>query len=300
MPRRPEGPTGILLIDKAAGWTSHDVVAKARRLAGQRRIGHTGTLDPMATGLLVLCLGRATRLAEYMTAHDKRYEGVIRLGVRTETDDAEGAVLTEAPVPPLDHGRLRELEAQFTGALQQRPPAYSAIKVGGERAYTAARRGGALDLPARPVEVHRIQLTALGTATLAVEVHCGPGTYIRSIARDIGEVLGCGGHLAALRRTSVGRFTLAEAVPLAELERVCGAGALHELLLPADDGMLEADAAILGEEHAAAVSHGLRVPTGAEAAANPVRLYDVGGTFIGTGSIEIGGELRPLKVLSGE
>jgi tRNA pseudouridine55 synthase len=299
MPQRPEGPTGILLIHKAAGWTSHDVVAKARRLTGQRRIGHTGTLDPMATGLLVLCLGRATRLVEYMTAHDKRYEGVIRLGVRTETDDAEGAVIAEAPVPALMEERLRELEAQFSGPLQQRPPAYSAIKVGGERAYAAARRGDALDLPARPVEVHSIDLTVRDDSTLSVAVHCGPGTYIRSIARDIGEALGCGGHLTALSRTSVGAFSLFKAVSLAELEQVCSAGMLDELLLPADEGMLDADAAILGEEHAGALLHGIRVVTGAVEAANPVRLYDTAGTFIGTGSIEESGELRPLKVLSG-
>ncbi|MEP7216707.1 MAG: tRNA pseudouridine(55) synthase TruB, partial [Anaerolineaceae bacterium] len=189
---------GILIIDKPAGWTSHDVVAKTRRITRQRRIGHTGTLDPMATGVLVLCLGRATRLVEYMTRHDKHYVGEITLGVTTDTDDAEGDELELKNVPELTEADLRRLEAAFIGDLQQRPPAYSAIKIDGKRAYALARAGAVVELRSRPVVVHELRLDPIAADRLRVEVRCGPGTYVRSIARDIGELVGSGAHLSAL------------------------------------------------------------------------------------------------------
>ncbi|MEO9256647.1 MAG: tRNA pseudouridine(55) synthase TruB, partial [Tepidiformaceae bacterium] len=154
---RPQSPLhGILLVDKPQGWTSHDVVAKTRGLTHERKIGHTGTLDPMATGLLVLCLGDATRLVEYMAGHDKRYEGEITLGVTTDTDDAEGTPIATCSVPELSEPTLSSLASQFSGALSQRPPAYSAVKIGGKRAYAVARGGGVVTIPARPVMVHSL------------------------------------------------------------------------------------------------------------------------------------------------
>ncbi|MFN8508066.1 MAG: tRNA pseudouridine(55) synthase TruB [Dehalococcoidia bacterium] len=291
-----EGPEGILLIDKPAGWTSHDVVAKARRLTRQRRIGHTGTLDPMATGLLVLCLGRATRLVEYLTAHDKRYEGEIVLGVSTDTDDAEGTTTARAPVPPIDGATIEMLEARFTGALLQRPPAYSAVKVEGKRAYAVARGGGELELAARPVTVHSLALTDLGGGRLAIRVHCGPGTYIRSLARDIGAALGCGAHLAALRRTSSGAFDVADAFTLGELERICANGRLQDALLPNDEGLAGMDAALLDADSAARFATGREVACDA-APSECVRVFDAAGALAGIGAIAPEGGLRPLKVL---
>ena len=155
---------GIVVIDKPTGWTSHDVVAKTRGITRQRRIGHTGTLDPMATGVLVLCLGQATRLVEYMTAHDKRYVGEIVLGVTTDTDDADGEVISRTPVPDVGPLTLGDLERQFSGRLLQRPPNYSAIKVGGKRAYSLARAGETQELATRPVTVHELRLTLVSPA----------------------------------------------------------------------------------------------------------------------------------------
>ncbi len=300
---KPVGLTGILLIDKEGGWTSHDVVAKARRLTGQRRIGHTGTLDPAATGLLVLCLGNATRLVEYMVGHDKRYEGEIFLGVTTATDDAEGTEVERRPVPAVDEGRMRELEAAFTGQLQQRPPNYSAVQVGGERAYSAARRGKPLALAPRAVEVHRIGLWPITGERLGLRLHCGPGTYVRSLARDIGERLGCGAHLGSLRRLSVGRFEVGLASSLDDLAEAVTAGRLDELLLAADEGMLDRAAAVLAVGRARQLANGTvldveRCDDGNENGA--IRVYDSDGGFVGVGRLDAAQRLRAEKIFRAE
>lgn len=292
------GPHGIVLIDKPAGWTSHDVVAKARSICRQRRIGHTGTLDPMATGLLVLCLGQATRLVEYMAGHDKRYEGEITLGARTDTDDAEGTVIARGDAPALDDRALRRLEATFTGDLQQVPPAYSAVKVEGQRAYSVARRGGDLSLAARPVTVHRIELRLAAPDRLAVSVACGAGTYVRSLARDIGELLGCGAHLSALRRTHVARFDVADALTLDELAETASRGALDEVLLPPDEGIVELPAALISVPQAASMRHGSTLAVEAlKPCDGPLRVYDAAGYFVATAALDVSGQLRPVKVM---
>ncbi|MCC6381938.1 MAG: tRNA pseudouridine(55) synthase TruB [Dehalococcoidia bacterium] len=297
--RSGSGLTGILLVDKPGGWTSHDVVAKVRGLSGQRRIGHTGTLDPLATGLLVLCLGWATRLVEYMSGHSKRYEGTIVLGQTTDTDDADGSLLAERPVPALAEFDLRRLEAAFSGDIDQVPPAYSAVKIGGTRAYAAARRGKPLSLPARPVTVSGLSLTLLGPTTLGVMVCCSAGTYVRSLARDIGAALGCGAHLASLRRTRVGVLSLEDAWTLADLAGLAAAGGLERALLPADEGLLDRPAAIVSELHARALWHGEAVfPQSSTEAATVLRLYSAAGMFVGAGVLA-GGMLRPLKVIAG-
>jgi len=297
----PGAPEGILLIDKPPGWTSHDVVARARGLTGQRRIGHTGTLDPAATGLLVLCLGRATRLVEYMTAHDKRYEGIITLGTRTDTDDADGQVTGTTAIPAVTAARLRELEDAFTGTLHQRPPAFSAISVGGSRAYASARRGEAVVLPGRTVRVHSLQLSLLPGERLCVRAHCGPGTYIRALARDIGDHLGCGAHLSALRRLSAGSFSVADAVTLDGLGGAVEGGRLAELLLPPDEGVRDMQAALIGSERGALITHGepLALHEAPWRAAPSVRIYDAAGAFLGIAEVTEGGIIRPIKVLTG-
>lgn len=291
---------GIIVIDKPSGWTSHDVVAKARGITGQRRIGHTGTLDPAATGVLVLCLGQATRLVEYMSTHEKRYEGEIVLGVSTATDDAEGEVLEERPIPALDDEVLRQLERAFTGPLQQRPPAFSAIKVDGMRAYKRARAGDDAPLPSRPVVVHSLALERNGEGRLGIRVHCGPGTYIRSIARDIGEALGCGAHLANLRRTSAGNFSLSDALTLEQLGGLVAGGDLVEILLQPDEGVATLDAVLIATECAARLRLGLALdgqepPVRAAAVA---RIYDASGSFVGIGSVAGNGEIHAIKVLN--
>lgn len=289
---------GILLVDKPAGWTSHDVVAKVRGLARQRQIGHTGTLDPMATGLLVLCLGRATRLVEYMAGHDKAYEGEIRLGAATTTDDAEGDVIETAPVPALTAEVLRGLESRFSGTIDQVPPAFSAVKIGGQRAYAVARKGGAPALQPRPVTIHGIHLEPGSAGTLRIHVTCGAGTYVRSLARDMGRALGSAGHLAALRRTHAGIFDVSDAWRLDDLVTVAGAGVFGEALLPPDEGVTDLAAAILSPERAARLTNGSRLEVESEGAIAVARVYDSGGEFVAIGQIRADRMLLPLKVFT--
>jgi len=215
-------PTGLIVVDKPAGMTSHDVVARIRRLARTKRVGHGGTLDPMATGVLVLGVGRATRLLTYVIGAGKGYTATIRLGQSTVTDDAEGALVAAVPAGDVDEAAIRAGLAALTGQISQVPSAVSAIKVGGQRAYARVRAGEEVSLAARPVTVSRLDLLAMrrggDVVDLDVAVECSSGTYVRALARDLGAGLGVGGHLTALRRTFVGGFTLAEAVTLEELE----------------------------------------------------------------------------------
>lgn len=201
-------PDGLLVIDKPAGWTSHDVVGRARRLARTKKVGHAGTLDPMATGVLVLGIGRATRLLGHLSLATKAYVATICLGATTVTDDAEGAVLTRRDASGVTDAALSAAIGALTGALQQVPSSVSAIKVGGVRSYARVRAGEGVALAARPVQVRRFALEARRGDDLDVQVECSSGTYVRALARDLGAALGVGGHLSALRRTRVGSFTL--------------------------------------------------------------------------------------------
>jgi tRNA pseudouridine55 synthase len=211
---------GLVVVDKPGGMTSHDVVSRVRRLAGTRKVGHAGTLDPMATGVLVLGVNRATRLLGHLMLTDKGYDATIRLGASTTTDDAEGEVTTTVATDGLDEATIRAAAAEFVGDLLQVPTAVSAIKVDGRRAYELAREGTEVELKARPVTVHELtvhEVRLSGAAELDVSVRCTSGTYIRAIARDLGARLGVGGHLTALRRTAVGPYTLTEARTLDQL-----------------------------------------------------------------------------------
>lgn len=202
---------GLVVVDKPGGMTSHDVVSRVRRLAGTRKVGHAGTLDPMATGVLVLGVNRATRLLGHLMLTEKAYDATIRLGVATTTDDAEGEVTAVVATDGLDEATIRAAAAGFTGDLLQVPTAVSAIKVDGKRAYQRVRDGEEVELKARPVTVHELTVTDVRGDELDVSVRCSSGTYIRAIARDLGAALGVGGHLTALRRTAVGPYTLADA-----------------------------------------------------------------------------------------
>jgi tRNA pseudouridine55 synthase len=209
--------SGLVVVDKPGGITSHDVVSRIRRLAGTRKVGHAGTLDPMATGVLVLGVDRATRLLGHLTLTDKRYAATIRLGVSTSTDDAEGEVVETRATDELSEDAVRSELAALVGEIDQVPSAVSAIKVDGRRAYARVRAGEQVELPARRVVVHEIVVTSLDLPTIELNVHCSSGTYVRSLARDLGTALGVGAHLTALRRTAVGPFALATAHTLEEL-----------------------------------------------------------------------------------
>jgi len=215
-------PDGLVIVDKPAGWTSHDVVARLRRLAGTRRVGHAGTLDPMATGVLVVGIGRATRLLGYLAAHDKAYDATVRLGESTATDDAEGHFTGVVPATGVGGDAVRRALAGLAGEVDQVPATVSAIKVGGRPAYSRVRSGESVELAPRRVTISELRLDGVRRTgeRLDIDLHveCSTGTYVRAIARDLGAALGVGGHLVALRRTRVGGYGIEDARPLTELE----------------------------------------------------------------------------------
>lgn len=235
-PREPEWHDGVLLVDKPAGLTSHDVVAEVRRRFGIRKVGHGGTLDPMATGLLVLLTGRGTKLANAIIGSDKTYEGVMHLGVTTDTQDVDGTVLTRADPPDLAREQLEEAFRRRTGDLMQTPPMVSAIKKNGVPLYKLARRGEVVEREPRLIHVYEFALLEYATPRVRFRLRCTKGTYVRTLCAEIGAELGCGAFLEALRRTRVDRFDLAQARPLAQLLAL-DAAALRPLIIPILDLM---------------------------------------------------------------
>jgi tRNA pseudouridine55 synthase len=253
---------GILNINKPAGMTSHDVVQAIRRVSGQRRIGHCGTLDPMATGVLLVCLGEATRVVEYLMSGRKTYRAVIHLGIATDSYDATGQIVHQAPAEQVAQLTLEVIEravSAFVGAITQTPPMYSAIKQDGKPLYRLARQGIEVEREARQVEIHDFQLLDWTPPRLAAEITCSKGTYIRSLAHDLGQALGCGGHLAELARTASGRFMLAEAVPLSETLKNWAAGDWQQHLLPLEIALTEFPAWTLDESTVLQVRHGQEI-----------------------------------------
>ncbi len=226
---------GVIVVDKPSGWTSHDVVAKMRRLANTKRIGHLGTLDPMATGVLPLVINRATRLAQFFRLSEKSYEGVIRFGYSTDSYDATGEPTSPIQEVSPDPSALSEAMERFRGTIQQTPPAVSAKKIGGVPAYKLARKNKPVNLAAVEITIHCFELLALDGCEARVSVRCSSGTYLRSIAHDIGQVLGCGAHLSELRRTSSGPFELSQARTLEALAKLSAEGRLNEALIPASE-----------------------------------------------------------------
>ena len=254
---------GVLVCDKPAGMTSHDVVARVRRLAGQRRVGHGGTLDPPATGVLVLALGRATRLLPFLPTEPKRYLATVAFGAETDTLDATGAVTATADAGGVDEAGLRAAMAGFLGPQQQIPPMVSAIKVGGERLYAKARRGEQVERAPRPIVIHELGLLGFTPGerpAATIEVACSGGTYVRSLAADLGRALGTLAHLASLRRTAVGRFTERDARTLDDL---AGPGELVSAVLDPAAAMDPAAVRALTPDEAAALATGRTLdPTG--------------------------------------
>lgn len=281
-------------MDKPSGPTSHDVVARVRRVFGIRAVGHTGTLDPFATGLLVLLLGRATRLARFVEAAPKTYQAVARLGSRTDTDDRTGAPLGRPVDPaPLDEAAVRAAVTALAGERAQRPPAYSAKRIGGERSYRLARRGRAVELAEVPVTVHRIELLEWRAPDVTFRATVSAGTYVRALARDLGEALEVGGHLVELRREAIGRLKVEDAVPLDRL----GPGTPP---VPLRTVLGDLPSVALDDTEQAAVRHGRAVADRwpAPAAVGSTVTLLVNGEVVGVARRE-DGRLQPVVVLEG-
>ena len=287
--------SGILNVNKPSGWTSHDVVARLRRLTGQRRIGHAGTLDPLAKGVLVVCLGSATRVVDELMQSTKVYEATIVFGVTTSTDDAEGTVIRSVPNCHISRDDVERELTHFIGRIWQVPPAYSAVKVGGRPLYAAARRGEEVARQPRPVDVYRIELLDWAPPRVCLRIACGKGTYIRSIARDLGERLGCGAHLGDLVRTASGPFTLDDALSLAEVEAAWQQNALRWLLWPVDRALLDLDAVVLSDDQARRMRHGGELRLAAKPGERR-RAYTVDGTLIGILARIDDDRWKPVKV----
>ncbi len=254
------GVSGILNINKPAGMTSHDVVMRVRRLTGQRKVGHSGTLDPMATGVLLICLGQATRVTEYLMLGRKQYRAMVRLGVSTDTYDAEGTVTQAVESFQLSQGQIADALAAFHGVIQQVPPPYSAIRHKGQRMYELARRGIPVQVPPRTVEIDRIELVTWEAPCLTLDVTCSPGTYIRSLAHDLGQRLIVGGHLAALTRLASGSWRLQDACTLHDLSEAIEEGSWAHLLHPLDAALQDFERVDLSSDLARQVSQGQAVP----------------------------------------
>ena len=251
--------SGVLVIDKPTGMTSHDVVNIVRRGTGIRRAGHTGTLDPRASGVLVILVGPAVRLSEYISASDKRYQAIIRMGTATDTYDAEGAFTREEVSVDVTEEQFEAELKKFEGEVEQTPPAYSAVKVNGRKAYEMARKGEEVELEPRMIQVHHLEVLEWATPEVVVDVHCSSGTYIRSLANDLGEVLGCGAYLVGLRRTKNGRFSLRDSIPLRKLKEAFEAGDWYKYILPAAESLSDWHSVELDPDEVETLRHGQRV-----------------------------------------
>ncbi|MEU7879761.1 tRNA pseudouridine(55) synthase TruB [Microbispora bryophytorum] len=293
-PRRTPPPSGLIIVDKPADWTSHDVVGKMRGVAGTRKVGHAGTLDPMATGVLVIGVEKATRLLGHLALTEKVYEATIRLGVTTNTDDAEGETLAVTPAGHVADEQVRKGVAALTGEIMQVPPQVSAIKVDGQRAYKRARAGEEVALAARPVTIHAFEVGEIRrtseTVDLDAVITCSSGTYIRALARDLGASLGVGGHLTRLRRTRVGPYGIEAARTIEDLAKEC-------VIMPMADAVAAAfPRRDVGEDEARLVAHGGRLRA-AGLGPGPIGVFGPDGALLALAE-ERGGAARPLVVFA--
>jgi tRNA pseudouridine55 synthase len=293
---------GILLLDKPAGIGSNDALQKAKSLFQARKAGHTGSLDRGASGLLPLCFGEATKFSSFLLGADKIYAATFRLGIVTTTGDSAGEVLERLPVPDLDEERLRRVLGRFTGEIQQVPPMYSALKHKGQRLYDLAYRGIEVEREPRPVTIHELELRSLSGDRFDVSITCSKGTYVRTLAEDIGRELGCGAHVESLRRTGVGPFRLSEAVALAELEEMAGSGevqSLDRLLLDVDEVLRDIPAVQLVESAAFYLCQGQPVMVPHAPTTGRLRLYNEAREFLGIGEVLDDGRVAPRRLVSG-
>jgi tRNA pseudouridine55 synthase len=292
--------SGVLVVDKPVGMTSHDVVEAIRRGTGIRRAGHTGTLDPRASGVLVILIGPAVRLSEYVSASDKRYQAIIRLGSSTDTFDADGRFTrSNAPINVTEEQFEKTLK-QFIGEIEQTPPPYSAVKVQGRRAYDMARQGEDVDLTPRKINVYHLEVLEWAPPEVVVDVHCSSGTYVRSLANDMGNALGCGAYLVGLRRTKSGRFSLRDATPLRKLQEAFQAGNWYQYLIPAAEALGDWPAVELNPDEVEEVRHGHRVKAAPDAKEGRVRGVSMAGELVALMELATGEdgskEWQPKKV----
>lgn len=292
---------GILNINKATGMTSHDVVARVRRLLKQKRVGHAGTLDPAASGVLPICVGQGTRVAEYLSESGKAYQAEILFGVVTDTYDAEGTVVRTADATDLALSQIEQALLHFLGPQMQLPPRYSAIKLQGQPAYKRVRSGEELTLEPRPITIYQLHILAWSPPRLTLEIECSKGTYIRSLAYDLGERLGCGAHLATLVRTRSGPFTLSESITLEQLATAVEQGTVGTLLTLPDIVLQHYPALQLDNTTAGLVLHGnaFRFPQTPHPPAELARVYDAAGHFLAIAVWNAEEEVwQPKKVFS--
>lgn len=282
---------GILLIDKQPDWTSNDVVAKLKGILHQRRIGHSGTLDPMATGLLVVFVGRATRAVAFAEGHDKRYLAGLRLGITTDTQDITGTVLEEKNVS-VSMEELDQALALFRGEIQQVPPMYSAIKHQGRRLYDIARKGGEVERKPRTITIHDLRLIGQQNGDWLLDVSCSKGTYVRTLCHDLGQTLGCGGCMSSLRRVQAGQFSVDQAVTLEQVQIMADEGRAEELLLPVDSLFDQYPACVVDAAQEKKIRCGNQVESGL--AVGMYRVYNQGGDFLMLGRAE-DGKMKTVK-----
>ena len=292
---------GILLLDKPTGITSNDALQQVKRLYFAKKAGHTGSLDPLASGVLPICLGEATKVSAFLLDADKRYEVRCQLGVKTETADAEGEVISTRPVEDYSEAQIESVLEQFRGPIEQIPPMYSALKHEGQRLYKLARQGIEVERESRPVEIHELVLTGRGEDWLDIAVHCSKGTYVRTLVEDIGEQLGCGAHVSALRRTAVGPYDAEHLVTLEQLQAIKEQDkhATDDLLLPIETALSQWPDVKLSADAAFYLRQGQAVLVPKAPTSGWVRLFEGEHTFLGMGEILDDGRVAPRRMMKG-
>lgn len=299
--QQPIFTDGILSINKDAGWTSHDVVARVRRLLHIKRVGHAGTLDPAATGVLPVCVGQATRMVEYLSDSGKAYRATIHFGINTTTYDAEGEVTSQCEVPhDLDQSTIASILPQFIGTIQQRPPIYSALKRDGKKLYELARAGIAIEIEPRPIFIASITIVKWESPLLTIAVECGKGTYIRSLAYDMGQVLGIGGHLSALERTRVATFTTKNSISIADLEVAIETNSWQPKVYAVDEAVLHLPAIIVNTLNEQRIRQGLplQLQPKSQTPLPLLRSYSTDGRFIALLEQSSPSQWHPAKVFT--
>ncbi len=302
MGRRQKGRPidGILLLDKPLGLGSNEVLQRLKRLYKARKAGHTGSLDRQASGLLPICFGEATKLSAFLLNADKRYEAVLHLGVKTNTGDTEGEIIQERPVPTLSRDDVEQVLADFRGDIEQIPPMHSALKIKGQRLYKLAHQGLVVERKARPVTIKELTLTEMSENRIGIEVFCSKGTYIRTLGEDIGEALGCGAHLASLRRTASGPFYTEQMVTPEALEKSAAAGldVLDQMLLPMDTALPGWPDVNLSDDMAYYLRQGQAILVPHAPTRGWVKIYAGKAHFLGVGEVQPDGKIAPRKLLA--
>ncbi|MCY4641243.1 MAG: tRNA pseudouridine(55) synthase TruB [Gammaproteobacteria bacterium] len=296
--RKGRALNGLLLLDKPSGITSNLALQKVKKIFNADKAGHTGSLDPLATGLLVICFGRATKLSDFLLNSDKHYQVLLKLGVSTDTGDADGRVTGRQDALSVTDVQIHRALRHLTGDVEQTPPMYSALKYQGTRLYKLARKGIEVERPPRQVKVHKFELIKRDAEILQMDVHCSKGTYVRTLAEDLGEYLGCGAHVFGLRRTGLGPFVNRELHTLMKLDEVSATGftSLDEMLLPVDDALQSCPAVLFDETMMEKIRNGHPVRIPQSPTQDIVRIYDVSKRFFGIGTVLEDGRIVPKRL----